>query len=54
MRTHGRTVALVLVGIIVAGAVLLWLRTRTPRKPPSNPESRVPDPEPRIPDPGSL
>jgi membrane protein YqaA with SNARE-associated domain len=28
MRTHGRTVALVLVGIIVAGAVVFWLRTR--------------------------
>ena len=44
MRTHGRTVALVLVGLIVAGAVLLWLRTRTPKNPPSNPESRIPSP----------
>jgi len=45
MRTHGRTVALVLVGLIVAGAVLLWLRTRTPKNPPSNPEPRIPNPE---------
>ena len=44
MRTHGSTVALVLVGLIVAGAVLLWLRSRTPKKPPSKPESRIPSP----------
>ena len=42
MRTHGSTVALVLVGLIVAGAVLLWLRSRTPKNPPSKPESRIP------------
>ena len=42
MRTHGSTVALVLVGLIVAGAVLLWLRSRTPKHPPSKPESRIP------------
>jgi membrane protein YqaA with SNARE-associated domain len=46
MRTHGSTVALVLVGLIVAGAVLLWLRSRTPKNPPSKPESRIPVPAP--------
>jgi membrane protein YqaA with SNARE-associated domain len=47
MRTHGRTVAIVLAAVLVVGAVLLWLRTRGPRdnsRPPSNPESRVPPP----------
>jgi hypothetical protein len=29
MRTHGRTVALVLVALILAGAMALWLRTRS-------------------------
>jgi membrane protein YqaA with SNARE-associated domain len=29
MRTHGRTVALVLAGLLVAGGVLVWLRTRS-------------------------
>jgi membrane protein YqaA with SNARE-associated domain len=28
MRTHGRTVAIVLAAILVAAGVLLWLRTR--------------------------
>ena len=31
MRTHGRTVGLVLAGLLVAGGVIFWLRTRTPR-----------------------
>jgi hypothetical protein len=30
MRTHGRTVAIVLAALLVAGAVVLWLRTRKP------------------------
>ena len=30
MRTHGRTVAIVLAALLAAGGVLLWLRTRTP------------------------
>jgi predicted transporter len=30
MRTHGRTVALVLAGLLVAAGVWLWLRTRRP------------------------
>ena len=34
MRTHGRTVAIVLAGLLVAGGVLLWLRTRSGRLPP--------------------
>jgi hypothetical protein len=46
MRTHGRTVAIVLAALLAAGGVLLWLRTRGPRdtQPPSNPESRTPAP----------
>ena len=46
MRTHGRTVAIVLAAILVAGGILLWLRTRGPKDkfpPSSNPESRIPD-----------
>jgi membrane protein YqaA with SNARE-associated domain len=35
MRTHGRTVAIVLAAIILAGGVLLWLRTS--RAPTSKP-----------------
>jgi membrane protein YqaA with SNARE-associated domain len=31
MRTHGRTVALVLASLLVVGGVLFWLRTRAPR-----------------------
>ena len=31
MRTHGRTVALVLAGLLAAAGVLFWLRTRSPR-----------------------
>jgi uncharacterized membrane protein YdjX (TVP38/TMEM64 family) len=30
MRTHGRTVAIVLAAILAAGGILLWLRTRSP------------------------
>jgi membrane protein YqaA with SNARE-associated domain len=46
MRTHGGTVAVVLAGLIVAGAFILWLRTRstTRPEPPSDPGSRAPDP----------
>ena len=46
MRTHGQTVALVLVGLIVAGALIFWLRTRarTKSQPPSDPGFRARDP----------
>jgi membrane protein YqaA with SNARE-associated domain len=47
MRTHGRTVALVLVALLLAGALVLWLRTRGSKdetQPPSDPGSRIPSP----------
>ena len=31
MRTHGRTIALVLAGLLVIGGIALWWRTRGPR-----------------------
>ena len=34
MRTHGRTVAIVLAGLLLAAGVLLWLRTRSGGVPP--------------------
>ena len=47
MRTHGRTVAIVLVTVLLLGAFLLWMRTRG-----SNVDSavgpRIPDPESRL------
>ncbi len=46
MRTHGRTVAIVLVTVLLLGAFLLWMRTRGSKNgtPPSDPESRIPNP----------
>ena len=47
MRTHGRTVAVVLAGLIVAGAIVFWLRGRSSSgatRPPSDAGSRTPDP----------
>ena len=45
MRTHGRTVAIVLVTVLLLGAFLLWMRTRGSNgTPPSDPESRIPNP----------
>jgi membrane protein YqaA with SNARE-associated domain len=37
MRTHGRTVALVLAALLAAAGVLLWLRTRSPVAGPPKP-----------------
>jgi membrane protein YqaA with SNARE-associated domain len=41
MRTHGQTVALVLAGLLVAGALVVWLKTRgaKDRKPPPSGEA---------------
>ncbi len=47
MRTHGRTVALVLVAVLLLGALVLWLRTRGSKDethPPSDPGSPMPNP----------
>ena len=43
MRTHGRTVAIVLAGLLLAGGVLFWLRTRSGGVPPdAGPPARGP------------
>jgi membrane protein YqaA with SNARE-associated domain len=47
MRTHGRTVALVLVAVLLLGALLFWLRNRGSKdetQPPSDPGARIPNP----------
>jgi membrane protein YqaA with SNARE-associated domain len=47
MRTHGRTVALVLAGLLVAGGAFLWLRARRSLKSQTDstlPEEQGPEP----------